>query len=196
MERASSFCYFGVTLDKHLLWNEHVEIICHKVSKRLGLLSRVWSYLTQKAAKCVCNCLVQPRYGVGCQLVTVKTFSVYRTGQHTTEEAFQKLGWISLETQRIMHKNILVYKCLNNLAPPYFCDYFIRNNCIHSYNTDLQSRFFLINYLERWKELHHSLILKIFLNNTRWDIVYFISFFILHDCYLLASGSSLLLFIM
>ena len=34
-----------------------------------------------------------------------------------------------------IHKCILVYKCLNNLAPPYFCDYFIRNNCIHSHNT-------------------------------------------------------------
>ena len=56
-------------------------------------------------------------------------------GRSTTDEAFQKLGWINLETQRIMHKCILVYKCLNNLAPPYFCDYFIRNNCIHSHNT-------------------------------------------------------------
>lgn len=41
IERVSSFCYLGVTLDEHLSWNEHVEIICHKVSKRLGLLSRI-----------------------------------------------------------------------------------------------------------------------------------------------------------
>ena len=35
----------------------------------------------------------------------------------TTEEAFEMLGWINgLETQRIMHKCILVYKCLKNLA--------------------------------------------------------------------------------
>ena len=42
-----------VTLDEHLSWNEHVEMICHKVSKRLGLLSRIRAYRTQKAAKCV-----------------------------------------------------------------------------------------------------------------------------------------------
>ena len=30
------------------------------------------------------------------------------------------LGWINLQTQRIMHKCILVYKCLYNLAPPIF----------------------------------------------------------------------------
>ena len=48
IKRVSSFYYLGVTLDEHLSWNEHVEIICHKVSKRLGLLSRIRSYLTQK----------------------------------------------------------------------------------------------------------------------------------------------------
>ena len=38
IERVSSFCNLEVTLDEHLLWNEHVEIICNKVSKHLGLL--------------------------------------------------------------------------------------------------------------------------------------------------------------
>ena len=45
------------------------------------------------------------------------------------------LGWVLLETQRKAHKCILVFKCLNNLAPPYLSDYFIRNCYIHSYNT-------------------------------------------------------------
>jgi len=53
IEKVSSFCYLGVTLDEHLSWNEHVEIICHKVSKRLGLLSCIRPYLNQKAAKWV-----------------------------------------------------------------------------------------------------------------------------------------------
>ena len=148
IERVSSFCYLGVTLDEHLSWNEHVEMICHKVSKRLGLLSRIRPYLTQKAAKCVYECLIQPifnytdtvwgRLSIGCgknlQRLQNRAAHIVQ-GRSTTEEAFQMLGWINLKTQRIMHKCILVYKCLNNLAPPYFGDYFIRNKCIHSYNT-------------------------------------------------------------
>ena len=62
IEGVSSFCYLGVTLDEHLSWNEHVEIICHKVSKRLGLLSRIRPYLTQKAAKCVYNYPARQRF--------------------------------------------------------------------------------------------------------------------------------------
>ena len=45
------------------------------------------------------------------------------------------LGWVDLETQRKAHKCILVFKCLNNLAPSYLSDYFIRNCNVHSYNT-------------------------------------------------------------
>ena len=104
--------------------NEHVEIICHKVSKRLGLLSRIRPYLTQKAAKCVYNCLIQPIFnytdtvwgelsiGCGKNLQRLQNRAAHIVqGRSTTDEAFQKLGWINLETQRIMHKCILVYKC-------------------------------------------------------------------------------------
>ena len=33
------------------------------------------------------------------------------------------------------HKCILVFKCLNELVPPYSSDYFIRNRTIHTYKT-------------------------------------------------------------
>lgn len=42
-----------------------------------------------------------------------------------------------------MYKCILVYKCLNNLVFFYFCDYFIRNNCIYSYNIRNRNDFYL-----------------------------------------------------
>ena len=146
-ERVPSFCYLGFTLDEHLSWNEHVEKICHKESTRLGL-SRIRSYLTQKAAKCVFNCLIQPIFnhtytvwaglsiGFGKKLQRLQNRAAHVVqGRSTTKEAFQMLGWIKLETQRIMQKCILVYKCLNNLAPPIFVIISYKKNCIHSYNT-------------------------------------------------------------
>ena len=53
----------------------------------------------------------------------------------TGEEAFKMLGWADLETQRNAHKCILLFKCLNDLVPPYVSDYFITNRSIHTYKT-------------------------------------------------------------
>ena len=47
-------------LDEQLKWNEHIDIVCTKVNKHLGLLSRIRSCLTLKASRCVYNCLIQP----------------------------------------------------------------------------------------------------------------------------------------
>ncbi|RMX53315.1 hypothetical protein pdam_00022144 [Pocillopora damicornis] len=60
IERVSSFCCLRVILDENLSWNEHVELICNKVSKHLGLLSRIRSFLALKAANCLYSSLVQP----------------------------------------------------------------------------------------------------------------------------------------
>ena len=54
------FCYLGFILDEYLSWKEHVSKVCTKVNKRLGLLGRIRSCLTLKAAKCVYNCLLLP----------------------------------------------------------------------------------------------------------------------------------------
>ena len=34
LKEYQAFVTYGVTLDENLSWNEHVELICNKVSKR------------------------------------------------------------------------------------------------------------------------------------------------------------------
>ena len=53
IERVSKFNYLGTVLDEQLMWKEHIDMVCSKVKKRLGLLSRIRSCLTPKAANCV-----------------------------------------------------------------------------------------------------------------------------------------------
>ena len=60
IERVTKFNYLGVILDEQLHWKEHTDSICNKVNKRLGLLARIRSCLTLKAAKCVYNTLIEP----------------------------------------------------------------------------------------------------------------------------------------
>ena len=60
IERVLNLNYLGVMLDEQLLWKEHIDIICNKVNKRLGLLARIRSCLNLKAAKCIYNTLIEP----------------------------------------------------------------------------------------------------------------------------------------
>ena len=83
-------------------------------------------------------------YGVGWvvnrmqwQLSTsTKQGSTHNTKEgNMAEESFKIFVWVDLETQRKAHKCILIFKCLNELFPPYLFDYFIRNRTIHTCKT-------------------------------------------------------------
>ena len=148
IDRVRHFSYLGVILDEYLSWKEHVSKVCDKVNKRLGLLGRIRSCLTLKAAKCAYNCLVLPvlcytdtawgELSAECKsrlqrLHNRAARKIVR--RDSTSEALKSLGWPTLETIRKRNKSILVYKCLNDLVPQYLCDYFSGKQTFYSYNT-------------------------------------------------------------
>ena len=51
IERVSKFNYLGTVLDEQLMWKEHIDMVCSKVKKRLGLLSRIRSCPTAQSSK-------------------------------------------------------------------------------------------------------------------------------------------------
>ena len=55
IEKVTKFNYLRVMLDEQLHCKEHIDSICNKVNKRLGILARIRSCLALKAAKCVYN---------------------------------------------------------------------------------------------------------------------------------------------
>ena len=148
IERIPKFSYLGVMLDENLTWKEHTEVVCNKVSKRLGLLSRIRSCLTLEASKNVYNSLVLPIFDYVDVILSELSFGCYQDlqklqnraarivlQQHRSENVFTRLNWTDLATRRSRHKCILVFKCLNDMVPVYLSDYFVRNHSIHSYNT-------------------------------------------------------------
>ena len=148
IERVTEFTYLGVLLDEQLTWKEHTELVCDKVSKRLGLLSRIRSCLTQEASKCVYNTIVQPIFDYAdvaySELPAGWSENLQRLQnraariilqRESSKNTFHVLNWVDLSTRRKIHKCILVFKCLNNLVPEYLSEYFTRNYNIHSYNT-------------------------------------------------------------
>jgi exonuclease III len=148
IERVPKFSYLGVMLDEQISWKEHTEEICNKVSKRLGLLSRIRSCLTIDASKCVYNSVVQPIFdytdAVWSELPAGCSQSLQKLQnraariilqRESSRNTFDILNWVDLSTRRQIHKCVLVFKCLNNLVPEYLSGYFVKNSNIHSYNT-------------------------------------------------------------
>ena len=62
LERVAKFSYLGVVLDENLSWKDHVEYVSSKVSRRLGLWSRIRSCLRLEASKEVYTSLLQPLF--------------------------------------------------------------------------------------------------------------------------------------
>ena len=134
IDRVSKFCYLGVTLDENLSWKEHVGEVFNKVNKRLGLLGRIRSCLTIQSAKCIYNCPILPvlsytdtawgELSAECsnRLQRLQNRAAGITIRcDRSSDAIRNLGW-----ER--NKAVLVFKCLNNLAPAYFKNYFTRNS--------------------------------------------------------------------
>ena len=52
------FDFLGITLDKHLTWKPHIHNISNKISKTIGILNRIKTYLPQNAKLNICNSLI------------------------------------------------------------------------------------------------------------------------------------------
>ena len=154
LKRVVKFSYLGVGLDENLSWKDHVEYVSSKVSRRLGLLSRIRSCLTLEASKQVYTSLLHPLFdyadvawqGIseGCckelhRLQNRAARIILR--KNTSNDTFCVLNWLNLASRGKMHKCILVFKCLNNLVPKYLTQYFTRNADLHDHairrNNDL-----------------------------------------------------------
>ena len=148
LERVAKFSYLGVVLDENLSWKDHVEYVSSKVSRRLGLLSRIRSCLTLEASKQVYTSLLHPLFdyadvawqGIseGCckelhRLQNRAARIILR--ENTSNDTFCALNWLNLASRRKMHKCILVFKSLNNLVPKYLTQYFTRNVDFHDHAT-------------------------------------------------------------
>ena len=147
LERVDKFSYLGV-LDENLSWKDHVEYVSSKVSRRLGLLSRIRSCLTLEASKQVSTSLVQPLFDYadvawgkiseGCckELQRLQNRAARITlGKNTSNDNFCVQNWLNLASRTKMHRCIQVFKCLNNLAPKYLTQYSTRNADLHDHVT-------------------------------------------------------------
>ena len=166
LERVTSFKYLGILLTSDLKWSCHIETICSKARKILGLIYRRFcEYAEPSALLQLYMSLVRPHLEYGCHiwdphlqkdkvmLENVQKFGLRicaRQWDLGYNELLSNFHAPTLQDHRLYHKLCNMYKIVNNLIsfPP---SIFVPRHSSHHANTYVQpfahSNAFLHSYV-------------------------------------------------
>ena len=153
--------YLGVLLDEHLTWNYQINNVSKKISRGVGILSKLKSCMETKLLKSIYYSLVYSHLNYGIQawgsansselekllilqkkairiISGVQYFQIY--GQPSgplppSEPLFKKLEILKIKD--IFNLNIanFIYTTLSKESPIIFHDWFIFSHLVHAHNT-------------------------------------------------------------
>lgn len=140
----------GVYVDERLAWNEHIDHISKNISQAIAGLRQTRPFVSKEVAITIYNSLIQPLFDycdiVWANLTTYQGTRLQklknRAGRVITQQGYdvrsfvirEELGWKKLCESRDEHNVVLIYKALNNLAPPYLLEYLKLSNYSENYN--------------------------------------------------------------
>ena len=143
--------FLGVVIDQHLSWKDHILYISNKVSKGVGILSRLHHLLPRHILLMLYNTLILP-YLSYCNVVwggTLPTriqplfilqkrcmriiFNKHRL--HHTTPLFAKLNILSIYNLNQYSIGMFMFSWVHGICPPIFNRYFHFCRETHSYHT-------------------------------------------------------------
>jgi len=65
LERKDHVKYLGVIIDQHLSWKHHINYIALKISRNIGIISRLRHFVPLKTPLSIYNSLVSPHISYG-----------------------------------------------------------------------------------------------------------------------------------
>ena len=134
-----SYKYLGLTIDPSPTWNNHINELCTKLGKRLGILHRLSIILPKNSLQPIYFSLVQSviDYGITIwgrttennlqkiqrfQNRAVRICSGYYNYTISSRTLIKQLSWFTVKQRCDYLTGILMYKCVNHIAPDYLCD--------------------------------------------------------------------------
>ena len=133
----------GITLDKNINFKRHIQNISRKANNKTGALLRIKNLLNLEQAQVLAEACISSNFRY-CPLIwmfcgkmgdnfIVKTHyrtlrAIYDTQPRPYEELLYLSGKKKIHTQNLQALVVEVYKCLNNISPPFTWDYFKQKN--------------------------------------------------------------------
>jgi hypothetical protein len=166
--------YLGVYIDCNLNFDQHIDEVCRKLRRALGILRRAAPYVDQRTRITLYNTLLLPHFdycstvwGTG---ITQGNLSKLQKIQNCAmrivlncdsrahiNDMLNELKWLNIEQRLMYNLNCLVWKSCNQRTPNYLQDVFTYQNSIHGYNTRQSSQCaFAVTPSHRQSLLHNG----------------------------------------
>ena len=157
LERLEVVQFLGCTIDQHVTWKNHIQSVSSKISKTIGILSKLRHILPQRIILLLYNTLILPHLSY-CNIVWGNTYKsrlqciyklqkrIVRLCAHADFRAPSKPIFVSLNVLNIYQLNkycmmILLFKYHKCVLPVALLNMFSLNSSIHSYNTRSSHKF-------------------------------------------------------
>ena len=151
LERVSSIKFLGVTVDNKLSWKSHVENICKKISRNVGVIYRLKSCLPIKTLLMLYSSLILPymnyallswgnaRENVLDDLNILQKRAIRTICNESrlakTDPLFLENKLLKLDDLYAFQLGQFMFNYNNNLLPSAFKDLFVQNRSFHNYPT-------------------------------------------------------------
>ena len=140
IEQVTSEKLLGIQIDNSLTWNDQIHKVKKTAQFKISLLRKIKRYLPKKTRKLFYNYYIKPHLNY-CSSIWGQTsqenlHTISRLQKQAARlildkdyntasaEMFQELEWQTFPESVQYQQALLVYKSLNNLAPPYMTDMF------------------------------------------------------------------------
>lgn len=137
----------GITIDNTLNWESQINRVCQNITKKITLMKLLSKYIDQQGLKQYYKSYILPIFDYGCmvwghcsatslnRLLKLQKRAariVLKVDIMTPSETmFRELNWLPFYKRVQYHEFILMYKTLNNLAPDYLSERFIKVSETH-----------------------------------------------------------------
>ena len=139
--------FLGLTISETLDWSHHIQKISNKISKIIGIMSKLKHYLPSIIMKTIYTSLIQSHFYYGIlvwgfdnsrlfklQKKAVRIICSCKYNAHT-DPIFKKLCLLKIQDIFIIQCAKFFYKFSHNKLPYYFRTIFVYNSEVHNYNT-------------------------------------------------------------
>ena len=181
IEQVANHKILGVNLDQDLTFETHVEELCKKLSKRLGLLRRISSYLKQKQKAYYNEAVIKPFLLYGSPIwsssnkgnldnvlrMQKRAARIILEAERRTPSVTMSntLEWVPFYTEVYVNRCTLAYKRLNGLTPNYINSLLKTNSEVHSVNTRYSHLNFVCPNFNRTTEGGRTFSVRTFKNS-------------------------------